>query len=124
MDTPYEIDTKYAPKYTKYGSRNAANPYFYHSENEINRYFGTRMLCRHGHLKHKHKYEILSPIPLNTYTSMSYDLVVEDAVNYMVEKANGRKINLMWSGGIDSTVPLYGFARAGIPINVHYDEST
>ena len=124
MDVPYEIDERYAPKYTKYGSRNTANPYFYHSENEINRYFGTRMLCRNGHLKHKHKYEIISPIPLNTYTSMSYDLVVEDAVNYMVEKANGRKINLMWSGGIDSTVPLYGFARAGIKINVHYDEST
>ena len=54
---------------------------------------------------------------------MSFDNVCEDAVNVINDNSNGRKINLLWSGGIDSTTALYAFARTNIPINVHYDVS-
>jgi hypothetical protein len=97
---------------------------FYPDEKYINCYYDTRFVCRAGKLPTKRKYKILSPLPENFFTDMTVEEVCVDAVEILVEKARGRTINLLWSGGIDSTVVLYAFIRAEIPFVVHFDSGS
>ena len=126
LEPPYDYkwDTQYMPRKMKnisgWGSYNGN---FHHKEEALNLYFGNRNVCRRGKLRTKQKYKIISPLPTNLHTGMSLDNVCEDSVNLINDNSKGRKINLLWSGGIDSTVALYAFARTDIPINVHYDVS-
>ena len=127
LEPPYDYkwDTQYMPRRArnKTGKGMYGKGDFLTKEEAVNEYFGNRNVCRRGKLKNKHKYKIISPLPTNLHTNMSLDNVCEDAVNLINDNSNGRKINLLWSGGIDSTVALYAFARTDIPINVHYDVS-
>ena len=99
------------------------NGKLYHKEEALNLYFAIDAYVEEVKLKTKQKYKIISPLPTNLHTGMSLDNVCEDSVNLINDNSKGRKINLLWSGGIDSTVALYAFARTDIPINVHYDVS-
>ena len=126
LEPPYDYkwDTEYMPRLVKNKEGiGISGGHMHHKEQALNLYFGNRNICRRGKLRTKQKYKIISPLPTNLYTGMSLDNVCEDAVNVINDNSNGRKINLLWSGGIDSTTALYAFARTDIPINVHYDVS-
>ena len=104
LEPPYDYkwSTEYMPRALRnkegkgmYGKGNFTN-----KEAALNQYFRTRCVCRRRKLVPKHPYKIISPLPTNLHTDMSFDNVCEDAVNVINDNSNGRKINLLWSGGI------------------------
>ena len=99
--------------------------FFLKEENELNRWMGMRCICRAGLLPTKRKYTVISPLPdfvdNNFHTDMTIDDCCRDAADLCVEYADGRTINLLWSGGIDSTTVFYALHNTGITINVHCD---
>lgn len=119
-DSLYEWPNRYlsSPKYIM-GQK--ANFYFLPEENLLNRYFNTRCVCRAGLLPTKRNYEIISPVPEDTYTNMNFDEVCADSAQLCLDQAGDRNIHIMWSGGIDSTVVFFALQRTGVPLTLHCD---
>jgi hypothetical protein len=120
MHPDWHWGAEYLPR-SFHGNPRLIEKNFYEDELYIDRYYQTRFVCRAGKLKTKRNYKIISPMPDNFFTEMTVEEVCADAVEILVEKARGRTINLLWSGGIDSTVALYAFIRAEVPFQVHFD---
>lgn len=99
--------------------------FFLKEENELNTWMNLRCICRAGLLPTKRKYTVISPLPdfvdNNFYTDMTVDDCCRDAADLCVKYADGRTINLLWSGGIDSTTVFYALLNTGLTINVHCD---
>ena len=119
-----EWPSQYLPS-AKYYDTIRYRPFFLSEENELNRWMGLRCICRAGLLPTKRKYKVISPLPEfvdnNFHTDMNVDQCCRDAADLCVKYADGRKINLLWSGGIDSTTAFYALHNTGLSINVHCD---
>ena len=119
-DGVYAWDNKYLSSH-KWIIGQRAKFYFLPEENLLNRYFNTRCVCRAGLLPTKKDYEIISPVPEDTYTNMTFDEVVADSAQLCLDQAGDRNIHILWTGGIDSTVAFYALHRTGVPLTLHCD---
>ena len=50
------------------------------------------------------------------------DCCVESATR-ILSKLDGRTLNLMWSGGIDSTTVFWALIGTGYPFHIHFDNT-
>lgn len=77
------------------------------------RIYGAAILDRTNSTDFGFKYRTLTPIPELTAFSKTFEEVCNDRVMELADLAesNDCKINLMWSGGIDSTTALTGFIK-------------
>lgn len=73
-------------------------------------------------IKYAHKYPYIVPIPEKKYVSFSE--CIDDAIAQLKERAEGKKVNLLWSGGIDSTLVFCALVKAGIKFTVLMDENS
>jgi len=96
---------------------------FFDEENALNTYFMTRMVCRLGKLRNRKKYTILSPIPArgDRHTDMDFGDCSDESALECIRKADNRDVNVLWSGGIDSTVVFWALQKTGHPFNLHFD---
>ena len=95
------------------GLRNQSEPgpkYFQESFKEIRCYW---------FIKNK----IFSPLPDNFQTSMSFGDCCVDSATRILSKLDNRTLNLMWSGGIDSTVVFWALIGTGHPFHIHFDNT-
>ena len=73
-------------------------------------------------LKDIYRSPYLIAIPERKEVSLSE--CIEDAVSSLKDMAEGKKINLLWSGGIDSTLVFCALVKAGIKFTVLMDENS
>ena len=120
----FDWDSIYAPKQVYFGTKDPRRRlYYYDEENDLNMYFSTRMICRAKKIPNKRNYKILSPLPENFHTDMSFTDCCIDSTKIILSKLDGRTLNLMWSGGIDSTVVFWSLVNSGYPFHIHYDDT-
>lgn len=120
----FEWDSIYAPKQTRFSDDDPRRKlYFYREENFLNTYFFTRMICRAKKIPNRRNYKILRPVPDNQHTDMSFGDCAEESAKLIVKNLDGRILNLMWSGGIDSTATFWALQNTGINFHIHFDDT-
>ena len=120
----FEWDSIYAARQVWFASGDPRRKlYYYDEENYLNMYFSTRMICRAKKIPNKRNYKILSPLPDNFHTSMSFGDCAAESAEIIVSKVDNRTLNLMWSGGIDSTVVFWALIGTGHPFHIHFDNT-
>lgn len=77
--------------------------------------YGANILDRTNTIDFGFKYKTLTPIPDYKYFTDTFEQVCDARAVELVNKAeaNNCKINLMWSGGIDSTTALVALLKTG-----------
>lgn len=77
--------------------------------------YGANILDRTNTIDFGFKYKTLTPIPEYRSFTESFEQVCDARANQLIDKAeaNNCNINVMWSGGIDSTTALVSLLRTG-----------
>lgn len=90
------------------------------------KFFDCGIIDRTESLDHGFDYKVLDPIPVfNPHFNASFTDICDAEGRKIVEesKQTGKKIQVLWSGGIDSTVALIALLRASEPnhIATHFE---
>jgi hypothetical protein len=77
--------------------------------------YGANILDRTNTIDFGFKYKTITPIPEYRLFGESFEQVCDARANQLIDKAEASdsKINVMWSGGIDSTTALVSLLRTG-----------
>lgn len=78
--------------------------------------YGANILDRTNTIDFGFKYKTLTPIPEYVVFSETFEQICDARASNLIALAESRNcnINLMWSGGIDSTVALVSLLRTGL----------
>ena len=90
-------------------------------EENLARYTGVRRRTT-NRLKDAHKSPFIVPVPKRK--NISLQEAIADAVEQVKGASKGKHINLLWSGGIDSTLVFCTLAKENIPFTVLMDENS
>ena len=90
-------------------------------EENLARYTGVRRRTL-DRLKESWKSPYIVPIPERKNVSLQE--AIDDATRQLIDNAKGKKINLLWSGGIDSTLVFCALAKTGIKFTVLMDKNS
>lgn len=63
-------------------------------------------------------------VPIPPRKGVTLNEAIEDALDQLIEQADGKKLNLLWSGGIDSTLVFCALLSRGLKFTVLMDENS